>query len=191
MFEVYKENAMKDYALAKKKVLVDLDILKELDKFNKLTDYYTTSSCSGRILLLRVNEKGEKMPEAFYYKTHDKTTTKEILKLVDNYDEKYDLWFKVEPFILHIGCRDIEGARTLLQFCKDLGIKRAGINAFSKRIIVEVIGTQYLDTPIVKAGEKLVSDDYISILVKTANVKLAKNKGILHDFFRKSKALNR
>jgi len=58
-FEDYKKKAIISYTDAKREGLVDKDILRELDKFNKLKDYYTTSSCSGRILLLRksVNDR--------------------------------------------------------------------------------------------------------------------------------------
>ena len=191
MFEQYKTNALKDYNNAKLNNLADKDILKELDGFNELADYYTTSSCSGRILLLRLNKKREKMPKAFYYKTHSKASELEVLKQVKNYDDKFDLWFKLEPFIIHIGCRDIEAARKLLDYTKQLGIKRAGINAFSNRIIVEVIGTQTIDAPIIVDGRILVDTKYLKILTIEANKKMAKNKRVLHSFFKGSKVLNR
>jgi tRNA wybutosine-synthesizing protein 3 len=188
-FQDYKNKAMKKYNLAKKKDLVDKDILNYLDKFNKLENYYTTSSCSGRILLLRSNEDNKKMPDAFYYKTHFKTTPRIIINKVKNYDEKLELWFKLEPFILHVGCKSIKHARKLLSFCKSKGIKRAGINAWSKRIIVEVIGTQYIDSLIVKDEKILVSDDYLKILVKKANKRLMQAKTVLYSFFDPSKGL--
>ena len=188
-FELYKRKAVEEFEKHKKLGKVDEDILKELEDFNKLADYYTTSSCSGRILLVKNPGDASKTPNAFYYKTHQKTTPKIIMEKIRKYNNDYELWFKLESFILHIGCRTLEHARKLLSLCKKVGIKRAGINAWSKRIVVEVLGTQSIETIVVKDRKILVDENYVKILVEKANNRLKNTKDRIHSFFKNSKYL--
>lgn len=187
-FEQYKKNALKSFNKAVKEGLVDEDILEELEEFNKLNDYYTTSSCSGRILLLKNPASDKKMPNAFYYKTHKRASSEVITRKVKEYDDDFELWFKLEPYILHIGCIDLKSARKLLKLCKEKGIKRAGINAWSKRIIVEVIGTENVESLVYK-NRILVSDEYLKVLTNKANQRLKHAKRVLHDFLKETKNL--
>ncbi|PIU61446.1 hypothetical protein COX58_00610 [archaeon CG_4_10_14_0_2_um_filter_Archaea_38_6] len=187
-FEDYKKKAIISYTDAKREGLVDKDILRELDKFNKLKDYYTTSSCSGRILLLRKSVNDRKMMNAFYYKNHSAAKEGEIIRAVHEYDENFELWFKVEPYILHAGCRDLDSAKKLLALCRKCGIKRAGINAWGRRIIVEIIGTQHVEALLVEKGRVLVSDDYLKLLTIRANQRLKLAKKVLHSFFKGSES---
>ena len=76
---------------------------------------------------------------------------------------------------MHICCRHLEAAERLLKIVRDLGIKRAGIIS-TKRIILEIIGTESMETIIARNGKMLVSDDYLKILVKEANQKLERNE---------------
>ena len=46
------------------------------NKINKSKDYYTTSSCAGRIVLLKYSDV--KQEDAFLFRTHDKTDFKEL-----------------------------------------------------------------------------------------------------------------
>jgi tRNA(Phe) wybutosine-synthesizing methylase Tyw3 len=48
----------------------DFRIAELCNKINNNTNYYTTSSCSGRIVLLKASE--EKQPDAFLFRTHKK-----------------------------------------------------------------------------------------------------------------------
>lgn len=183
----WKKKAMRKYRKAKKEKLVDGDIKDYLNDFNKLDNYYTTSSCSGRILLLKTAEDNKKMPNAFYYKTHSEAKPEVIIRRVKAYKQDLELWFKLEPYILHVGCRDLKSARKLLALCKKHGIKRAGINAWSKRIIVEIIGTQYIDSLVVKDKKVVVSDEYLKLITVKANQRLKQAKEVLYDFFKKAR----
>ncbi len=185
-FEQYKNNAMKDYIEHKRIGRIDKDIQKELDEFNKLEDFYTTSSCSGRILLVNTPEGVTKTPDAFYYVTHEKSSPDVIINKIKEYDKELELWFKMESFILHIGCSNIENARKLLMLCKKSGIKRAGINSWSKRIIIEITGTMNMETIIIKNNKVFVNDDYLRLLVSKANTKLGSTKKRIHSFFRET-----
>lgn len=188
-FSQFKDNAMKKYDDAKKKGLADKDILKYLDKFNKLKKYYTTSSCSGRIMLVKNKEGINKLPDSFYFKSHEKISANEIMEKILKYSSDFELWLKMESFILHIGCRDLDSAKKLLGFCQLIGLKRCGIISLSKRIIVEISGTESLCTPIILDGKMIASGEYIKMLCKKSNIKLKEAKKRLFDFFKYSDKL--
>jgi tRNA(Phe) wybutosine-synthesizing methylase Tyw3 len=48
------------------------------------------------------------------------------------------LWLKVEGFILHVACRNIEKATDLLQKVRDSGFKRSGIISAGNKIMIEI-----------------------------------------------------
>ncbi len=189
LFEQFKTSAMNGYNDAKIKGLADKDIIKHLDKFNKLKDYYTTSSCSGRIMLVKNIKGTNKTPKAFYFKSHSLVDLKDFTKAIEDYKDSEELWIKCESFILHIGCRDLGAAKKLLDYCQLKGLKRAGIITLNKRIIVEVIGTPSLSAPIIIDGKLAASEEYIKLLLDKSNTKLSETKELIFDFFNDSKSL--
>ena len=78
----------------------DKHILNLCEKINKLENYYTLSSCSGRIVLIKNLEK--KQPGMFIFRSHEKVKFNEIKKAFENYNEKDGLIFKQEQPILHV-----------------------------------------------------------------------------------------
>jgi len=166
------------------------------DKINSLENYYTTSSCSGRIIVLK--DVAKKGPGLFEFVSHDSVDEKrffEFLKefsscppadhpgtrsqvrsqnLIDseNFIQNSNLKFKSEPLILHIACRDLDSAKILLDKIRDAGFKRAGIISLGKNIIIEIIGTEKMEFPLVKDGKLLVNWDFLKIVLERANSNL-------------------
>lgn len=144
----------------------DDKIRKLCEKINKAKDYYSTSSCSGRIVLVKgIPEKAE---DVFLFKTHNKVSFEEIKEALKNSDYKKLIYFKQEPFILHVACKSIEKAEELLDKARDAGIKKKGIITTRSRFVVELNGTEKLELPITKE----LTDNYLKLLVKEANSKL-------------------
>jgi len=144
-------------------------------KINSNPAYYTTSSCAGRILLIKASET--KKPGLFIFKTHDKITfrqLKEELKRASK--DKNLIYFKQDPCILHVSARDINSAQILLDKAKFTGWKRSGMIASKKRIMLELMSTEHLSLPIMNKGKILFSDEYLHLLVKEANSKLEKTR---------------
>ncbi len=180
---------MTGYNEAKIKGLADKDIIRHIDKFNKLKDYYTTSSCSGRIMLVKNIKGTNKTPNAFYFKSHSSVDLKDFIKAIEDYKDSQELWIKCESFILHIGCRDLDAAKRLLDYCQLKGLKRAGIITLNKRIIIEIIGTPSLSAPIIVDGKLAISKEYVKLLLDKSNSKLSETKRLIFDFFNDSKNL--
>lgn len=183
-FDNEKKNCLNKKDKSKKKA-IDKDIKPLIDLINSLKDYYTTSSCSGRILL--IEKKSDKKQDArFAFAEHKTANFKEIKESLKKLP-KNDLWLKQESIIMHICCRNLEAAEKLLKIVRDLGIKRAGIININKRIIIEIIGTEAMETIIARDGKRLVNDDYLKILVKETNSKLERNKKKIGELYGKLK----
>jgi tRNA wybutosine-synthesizing protein 3 len=78
----------------------------------------------------------------------------------------------------------MEAAKKLLKIARDSGIKRAGIININKRIIIEIIGTESMETIITKNSKMLVDDTYLRILIEEANKKLEKNRKKINKLYR-------
>ena len=160
---------------------IDKDIVKILNQINSKKDYYTTSSCSGRIVLLE-KLSNKKSDSRWLLNKHNKLKFNEISKLLKN-NIKNEIWFKQEPIILHVRCRNIDSAKKLLNASRKI-FKRAGIISLSeKKIVVEIIGTERIDT--ILADKNFAADEnYLKQLIKYANRNFEENKRKSERFFR-------
>ncbi len=160
-----------------KKGSIDKDAIKVVKLINSKKDFYTTSSCAGRIVLLEMKSK-KKNECNWILSKHGTINYNEIIKTIKNNQEnriKYEVWFKQQPLILHIACRNLNYASKLLDKTRKI-FRRAGIIALSsKKVVLEIIGDERLET--IVADEKFVADEkYLKELVKYANRNFADNK---------------
>lgn len=145
---------------------IDEDIKALLDKINANANYETTSSCSGRIVML-VSQKKDK--SEWLFKSHSPVTAEEILSNLP--EDK--VWLMQEPMILHVKCSSFEAAGEMIKRANSAGLKVSGITSV-KNFLVEIRDMNRIDT-ILKKG--LVSEGYIRLLVEEANKKLLETKG--------------
>lgn len=146
----------------------DKHILALCNKINKKKEYYTTSSCAGRIVIIKASET--KKPGLFIFRSHEKVTFAKLKKELKKC--KIDANFKQEPCILHVACFDLMAAQKLIDRAKLAGWKNSGIMASRDRIVCEMRSTEFIQFPIVKKGKILVNDGFLKIIVKEANSKL-------------------
>jgi tRNA wybutosine-synthesizing protein 3 len=147
--------------------------VKELcNKINSLEDFYTTSSCSGRVVLMIDQEKkGEGLFLEVSHEKIDFNWLKNSLEKAKEDDEKI-VKFKTEPPILHIACKDLDSASNFLEKAKHIGFKRSGINVLTKNIILELCSTEKIEFPIIEKGRVLVDDNFLRLIIKKSNEKL-------------------
>lgn len=151
---------------------IDSPILSLVGRINGSKDYYTTSSCSGRTVLLE--KKSDKKQESRWLLIrHDKADRAQVKKALGS--AKHDVWFSFEPFILHVCCRDIDAAGILLKALNGLGLKRSGIMSLGNRIVIEIIGDERLHTLVAKEGKIIAEESYLRVLVDEADDKLHRN----------------
>ncbi len=180
-------NTNKDFDLQKKLCLdklykpdksrkgdVDGPIISLIDHINSLDNYYTTSSCSGRIYLL--TEADKKPDVKWLYVSHDVAVDDKIFEILRQDLPEDRVWLRQENMILHVACRTIGDADAILKIARDNGFRRSGIIADSNIIIVEICSTEKMDIPLSDNKKIVVDDRYIKLIVKIANEKFLKGK---------------
>lgn len=172
-----------------KKGCIDEEIRNLVHTINAQEDYYTTSSCSGRILLYTTSEDRKKNETEWLFVSHNTVSETEIRNSLNNSLNNVlnnsggdlhhkTIFFRFEPLILHVVCKTMDAAEQLLQICGTCGLKHSGaitLGTGGKRIIVEISGNDRLDAPIAKEGKLLVTEQGISHFVADANEKMNRN----------------
>lgn len=181
-FEMVKRHHSGTFKKAINDGKADPQIISLGNFFLELKDFFTSSSCSGRIVLMNLNEQETKREAAFHRKWHRAVSVEEVVKGL-NEDTHDELWFKQEPFILHIGARNLKQSVRMLEIMKRAGVRRGGIMvAKDGKFIIELTGSSYMSVP-VKSGKKiLVSDKHLEYLIEKANAKLERNYAMLERF---------
>ncbi|MBW2971401.1 hypothetical protein KY359_00040 [Candidatus Woesearchaeota archaeon] len=144
------------------------------DAINSKDCFYTTSSCSGRIVLIKIPHNSRKNEAEWLFVSHDEAGFYNMKNDLTDLTED-DVWFRFEPFILHVACRTVDDADRLLSLAQQMGIKRSGIIALGEKNVVEIIGTENIDTIIARGGSMLVSDDYLRLLIEKSNNRMHRN----------------
>lgn len=153
---------------------IDLHIRKLCERINKNEAYYTLSSCSGRIVLIKNMDK--KQTGMFVFRSHEILTIEQLKKALNEASKtKETLIFKQEPPIMAVACKTLEDASLLIEMAREkAGWKNSGIMTLKGRIVCELRSTEYLALPIMENGNLLVNDDFLDILVKESNNRLKK-----------------
>lgn len=184
----WEEFKQKKMALLKKAIecgKVDKKIIKLLEFLNAQKGIVTTSSCSGRILLLKIKKNKKDAKKFFVW--HDKVKEKEFLNILKKIKNKKLFWLRVEPFILHILTENIEDAKKILFAMKNAGIKRGGINYISqnsKKITIEVMGHGQIILPIYLGFNTSFLVKEINKMMNKNEKKLKKFEKVLKEIFR-------
>jgi len=185
MFEVFKERKEKMYKRLLEEIdkgMVDKPIINQLLKINEYDLVYSSSSCAGRIALLV--DKGNKRDSYFIARWHELVKFEEVVKELkkDMYHEL--IWFKQEPFILHLVFPKLKFALDVLKIARNIGFKHSGIiSAKKEKIVLEITGLDRIDFPIVINSELTISLEKFSKIVDLANAKLIRNSKFRERFF--------
>ncbi len=148
-----------------KKGDIDTRVIPLLNALNQLPEYYTTSSCSGRTYLW--TGTGKKNQTEWIKVSHDLIDENFLQNLPA---KKGVIWLRVEPFILHVACKDIETANRLLEKSRQI-YKKSCILSASNKIIIEIRGSELIEMPLFVDGKSLFQGEY-SWLVAVVNEKL-------------------
>ena len=176
-----KEKAIRRWEKAVEKGEADESVVEIVELINSSEDFYTTSSCGGRIVLC-VSKDNDKESFRFLGKWHHKITEKELRETLENFDDEGTLWFKMEPFIFHICGRNVETSSEIIREVKSIGLKSSGIFQTEKRVMFQVIGEDWLSVPVGEKGRTTISSKMIPMLVEKANKKMEDNLERLEKF---------
>jgi len=169
-----KEIALKSLEKASMEDRVDKKILSLLKIINKSSEFYTTSSCSGRIVLLEIPSIGDKRNARFVGIWHRKIKLKELKLSLKNAKTGL-LLLLAQPPIIHICSKTNKSADNMIKLANRSGFKNSGFKSIDKKFVVEVCSTERLDAPIGKNGIIFCDDEYLDLLVKISNEVIEKS----------------
>ena len=172
-----KKQILEKLEVAKKEKLVDKGIIPIIDIINSNENYYTSSSCYGRIVLLELPNLGDKKNAEFLGKWHRKIRSNDVFLALENSSGKGQLWFLAQSPIIHVYTKNIESADKLVKIAVNCGFKHSNFKSSEKNIIVEIASTERIDAPVGLNGKLYCDKKYIFLLVDIAN--RVYNKSIL------------
>jgi len=180
MFQDHFEQRKKEILLKKDKSSKnswDEKIVALCNKINLNKNYYTTSSCSGRIILIFDEDK--KTSGLFLYINHDLIKLNSFKKDLEQVKSKKFknnsiIKFKQEPCGLHVFCKTLNDAEKILNKAKLCGWKKSGIISISKNIVVELMSTEKVEFVICNKGKSLVDNRFLKINLEKSNKNLRK-----------------
>lgn len=185
-----KFNIQKSGSLAKldrsKIGKIDIAIKPLVDAINARKDFYTTSSCSGRTVLLFVPKDEAKNKSRWVFSSHGIIAADSLGNT--SCPEGGKSYLKGEPFILHVACRDLKAAKKLLDITNELGLKRSGIT-IGRKIKIEVMGNTYLSTLYAVGSKRLVAGEYLRLLVDECNDMMKKTREAINKLEKEIKLL--
>ncbi|XP_051556983.1 tRNA wybutosine-synthesizing protein 3 homolog [Myxocyprinus asiaticus] len=175
-FQQWKNQCLSKCDLSKKGS-VDHDISHIVSFINSHDQYFTTSSCSGRMILIDgVSDcpDVQKQNCSWLFVTHQKCQNKDVVTGLEK--SVGEATFKFEPFVLHVQCKHLEDAQLLHTVAINSGFRNSGITVGKKgKIIMAVRSTHCLEVPLSHRGKVLISDEYLDFLVGVANEKMEEN----------------
>jgi tRNA wybutosine-synthesizing protein 3 len=181
-----KKNALCKLNTAEFEKKVDNGILPLLHSLNSINQYYTTSSCAGRIVLLELPSIGDKKNATFLGKWHRQINQEELSRVAKKAKKGW-IWFLAQSPILHVGAKTLHDADDLVKHAISCGFKNTGIRSISKKIIIEICSTERLDLPIGRNGQLFCEKKYLNILVETANEVLIRSQEKLYNLYHEIK----
>ncbi|OLS23005.1 MAG: hypothetical protein HeimC3_27020 [Candidatus Heimdallarchaeota archaeon LC_3] len=167
-FETKKKLMLSKLNEALKLKAVDEDVIPFLNLINRHAEYFTTSTCSGRIVIIEVEKLGKKEGSIFLYKSHKYPDFNKLLKLILNYNFSNDAWLLVEPPLFHLGVKNLDYAKKMLNIGLSAGLRRSGIRSIAEDwIVVALWGSGHINLPLGNANKNFLAENelYISYLL--------------------------
>ena len=162
---------------------VDKGVQEIVNLINTHLEYFTTSSCAGRIYLWKEPKSGKKKDVDFIFLKHGKLSAADVETVKQLTLPKETVWLRVEPIILHVCCRELDAAQRFLDIAKKL-FKKSCFLSIKNKIILEVRGSEIMEVPLVERNNWLVSEGYFDCLIKKANERYSRIEKKNNEFLR-------
>lgn len=176
-FRAIKTNATGTLNVAVREKKIDPLMMPFSQFAAKTKHFFTTSTCSGRITLMDLNENESKKENVFYRKWHSAVKFSDVWSAIEAYENKGNLWLRQDAFVYVIGTHDLEHAKLIIRACQEAGVKRYGVHHFEdEKILMEIFGTQNMSIPLSTKGKFLANKDAVKEWVKIANRKWKQNE---------------
>jgi tRNA wybutosine-synthesizing protein 3 len=168
---------------------VDKEVLPIIEKINSNPNYFTTSSCAGRIVVIELPEVGDKEGAEFLGKWHNEVEVENVKAAFTKSKETTTVFLLAQSPIIHVRCKNLQSAVTLRNIAVESGLKYSTIKSLTfnsksepQKIVVEILSSENIHVPIAKNKKMYPSEDYISFLVENANSALNRARQKLDKF---------
>ena len=163
-----KIHTMDKLKKAKKENKVDKQIIPILDIINSSDNFYTSSSCYGRIVLLEIPRIGDKKNAIWLGKWHRTIEKDEFFDALKNAKSGF-LWLLAQAPIIHVFAKNLDFADVLVKKSVSCGFKHSAFKSVEKNIVVEITSTERLDSPVGKDKILFCNDEYLDMLIDISN----------------------
>ncbi|KAJ7332584.1 hypothetical protein JRQ81_014764 [Phrynocephalus forsythii] len=155
--------------------------------------FCTTSSCSGRLVVLEqpplpppaegtTGFEIQKQNCTWLMVTHEICTIEKVLTALQRATD--DAIFKFEPFVLHVQCQELQDAQLLHKVAIEAGFRNSGITVGRKgKIMMAVRSTHCLEVPLSRKGKLMVNEEYVDFVLQVANQKMEENRRRIDRFY--------
>ncbi|RLF70274.1 MAG: hypothetical protein DRN40_04935 [Thermoplasmata archaeon] len=163
----YRRRALEELKKALTEGRVDNDAIPVLEALNSSPRYVTTSSCSGRIQLIEVEDLGRKERSNWVAKFHSWPGEEAILERVRGWRGRGYLILQCQSPIFHVRCRTLQDGVELVNLARECGFKYSSIRSVkldSKgtarefSAVVELLTPSRMDLPLGHGGELFVDE---------------------------------
>jgi tRNA wybutosine-synthesizing protein 3 len=168
---------------------VDVAILPIVEAINAHPLYFTTSSCAGRIVLLRLPGLGNKEEAEFLAKWHRTVKIEEVKKALSNVGDEGLTFLLAQSPIIHVRCKDMKSAVELRNMAVESGLKYSTLKSLTLnskkepvKIVVEILSSENIHIPLARGSRVFPDDDYLEFMVENANSALERARGKLERF---------
>ena len=168
---------------------VDKKILPLIEIINSKPDYFTTSSCAGRIVVLQLPEIGDKENAEFLGKWHREVEITEVKEAFSRIREGTNTFLLTQSPIIHVRCKTLKSALYLRNAAVDSGLKYSTIKSITLnsksepvKIVVEILSSENIHIPIASGKMLFPDEDYLEFMVKNANLTLNRAQNKLERF---------
>lgn len=184
-----KDIALKTLTVAYRAQKVDEGVLRVLDLINKITGFYTSSSCAGRIVLLEIPQIGDKHNAKILGVWHRLVEINDFKTAVSKATAGV-LWLLAQAPIFHIGVQRLELADMMVKTAISCGFKNSSVKSTGKKIVIEICSTERLDAPIGKDACLFCDDEYLSLLIAISNEVIERSQKKLDRLEKKLESFN-
>mgnify|MGYP000135472794 CR=1 FL=1 len=167
---------------------LDEDLLDILLEFFKRPESYTTSSCSGRIVVVDSRMPWERRDATIIFKKHAPISLDEIKGLLKQ-PVLYRLWLVASGPIIHVVTLTAKEALKVLRIAREAGFKHSGVMSASRKGYLVELRTGIRLAVLLKTPNGLVVNEQgLNEAIKAVNEALIEGKKRLN---RLLKALRR
>ncbi|MEM4869201.1 MAG: hypothetical protein QW081_02245 [Desulfurococcaceae archaeon] len=163
---------------------LDRDLLPLLILVNLDAELYTTSSCSGRIVVMDSDTPWQRDETNIVFKSHVPVESSEV-EFIYRLEPHRGFWMIVTGPIIHVSALKLKRAVEILNVARRVGFKHSGIMHVSpsKGVFVELVTGVYV-SQLVRVGSKLlVPRQELQSLVEVMNKVLVEGKSRLQKLY--------